>query len=152
MSFTYTIIGGAGEEELLFLKSLFNLEQEVNLLGKVSQEEVYQQMQQSSLLLLPSIEEGIANVAVEAMALGTPVISTDCGGMTELITHNKEGWVIPRRNAEAIATSIISFLKLDPEEIDEVRKAARKKVEKDFNEEQMVTEMVNLYKSVLNAK
>ncbi|SHI37665.1 colanic acid/amylovoran biosynthesis glycosyltransferase [Mesonia phycicola] len=150
--FTYTIIGGEGEEELLFFKSIFHLDQEVTLLGRVSQEEVYQKMQECSLLLLPSIEEGIANVVVEAMALGTPVISTDCGGMTELITHEKEGWIVPKRNTEAMATSIQSFSKLKVEEIEKVRKAARQKVEADFNEEQMVTGMINLYKNVLNGK
>ena len=50
-------------------------------------------MQMADVLLITSIEEGLPNVAVEAMALGLPVVSTTCGGMEELITNGTEGWL-----------------------------------------------------------
>src|SRR5690606_38117375 len=101
------------------------------------------------LLLMPGLEEGIPNVVVEGMALGLPVISTDCGGIPELIINGKEGWLIPMRNPEAMATAIEIFSSLPIEKIMEVRKAARTKVEQQHGEEQMVVGMENLYFQVL---
>ncbi len=61
------------------------------------------------MLLLPSLEEGIANVVLEAMALGVPVISTDCGGMNEVVKHGETGWLIPVLNLHTLASTIIHF-------------------------------------------
>ena len=73
------------------------------------------------------------------------------GGMEELITHQQEGWIIPRRNPQALADQIQAFVRLSESEIEQIRQAARQKVEREFNEEQMVVGMEQLYKKVLNA-
>ncbi len=96
---------------------------------------------------MPSLEEGVPNVVVEAMAIGLPVISTDCGGVPELITDGKDGWLVPIRDPEAMAASIASFAKLPMERIEEVRVAAREKIETQHNEEQMVRGMEELYET-----
>lgn len=147
--FHYTIIGGVGEEELQFLISDLGLEDCVGLLGRLPQEEVYRRMQEASLLLLPSVEEGLPNVVVEAMALGLPVLSTDCGGMPELIEDGVEGWIVPIRNPEAMAEAVMGFNKLSLQEIEKVRHSARLKVEKQHNLDQMVKGMEGLYREVL---
>jgi len=113
------------------------------------QEEVFEKVYHADVMLLPSIEEGIANVAVEAMALGCPVISTNCGGMEELITHNKEGWIVPIRDSEALTMQIIKFMNLDAEQIKNITIKARQKVEQQHNEEKMIKDMMNLYATVL---
>ena len=48
----------------------------------------------ADILLLSSVEEGIANVVLEAMALGTLVVSTECGGMNEVIKNNENGFLV----------------------------------------------------------
>ncbi len=148
--FHYTIIGGAGDEELQFLVDNFGLKNYVVLERRKPQPEVFSLMQETSLLLMPSLEEGIPNVVVEAMAIGLPVISTDCGGVPELITKDKEGWLVPTRNPQALAGAIEDFLGLSLNKIEEVRLAARKKVEQQHNEEQMVKGMEDLYYEVLS--
>ncbi len=148
IDFRYTIVGASGDEELLFLINDLGLQDKVELTNKLPQQEVFQLIKHADVFLLSSIEEGIANVAVEAMALGTPVISTDCGGMQELITHEKEGWIVPTRDAEAMAHQLIEFSQLPKEKIEEVKSAARKKVEQQHNELQMVEGMLELYEKV----
>ncbi len=148
--FHYTIIGGAGDEELQFLVDDFKLKNYVVLEKRKPQPEVFNLMQEASLLLMPSLEEGIPNVVVEAMAIGLPVISTDCGGVPELITNDKDGWLVPTRNPQALAGAIEDFLGLSPNRVEEVRLAARKKVEQQHNEEQMVKGMKDLYYEVLS--
>lgn len=148
--FKYLIIGVQNNEELLFLRDDLGLHNQVEFLGKRPHQEIKELMSSADLLLLPSIEEGIANVVVEAMALGTPVIFTNCGGMQELITHEKEGWIVPIRNPEAMAEQIEDFTQKAKENIVNVKWTARKKVEHQHNEQKMVVDMITLYEKVLN--
>ena len=83
------------------------------------------------------------------MALGLPVLSTDCGGIPELIEDGVEGWIVPTRNPEAMALAISDFLDLSVEEIEEVRIAARRRVEVQHSEDGMVEGMEELYYGVL---
>jgi colanic acid/amylovoran biosynthesis glycosyltransferase len=106
-------------------------------------------MSSADVFLLPSIEEGIANVAVEAMALGCPVISANCGGMEELITYDKEGWIVPVYDSKAMAAQILEFSQMESCEISKIKKQARLKVEQQHTEEQMVEGMVRLYSRVV---
>jgi colanic acid/amylovoran biosynthesis glycosyltransferase len=149
IDFKYTIIGAAGDEELLFLIDDLGLQDHVTLTDKLPQAKVFELMKVSDLFLLPSLEEGIANVAVEAMALGTPVISTNCGGMQELITHNEEGWIVPIRDEEAIAQTIQKFIALEESTIKNFKFAARQKVETQHSENLMVEGMLRLYSRVV---
>ena len=152
INFEYTIVGGEGNEELQFLVDDLGLKANVQFTGRVSQKQVYEIMQQSDLLLLPSIIEGLPNIIVEAMAIGLPVISTKCGGVEELIVDNENGWLVPIRNPEAIAKSIVSFLLLSEEMVEDIRNAARKKVKLQHNESQMTLGMEELYFEVLGGK
>src|SRR5690606_6275046 len=107
--FQYIIIGGAGDEELQFLIADLEIQDCVFLENRKTQEEVFKLMAEASLLLMPSLEEGVPNVVVEAMAIGLPVLSTNCGGVPELITETKEGWLVPTRNTQAMADAIEAF-------------------------------------------
>ncbi len=149
--FTYTIVGGADDEQLLYMTHDLGLTGFVSLEPKCSQNEVYDKMNEADMLLMPSLEEGIANVAVEAMALGLPVISTTCGGMEELITNEETGWLIPLRSPLILAKAIIGLQKAPIETINEVRKQARLKIEQQHAEGLMITDMENLYEKTIGS-
>ncbi|MDX1365562.1 MAG: glycosyltransferase family 4 protein, partial [Arenibacter latericius] len=149
--FHYIIIGGAGNEELQFLIADLGLEGDVSLTEAVSPKEVFDLMRSSSLLLMPSLEEGIPNVVVEAMAIGLPVVSTDCGGIPELIVNGVNGWVVPTRNPEAMAVAVMNFRAFSFEKIEAVRVAARKKVEEQHSEGRMIEGMEALYIETLSS-
>jgi colanic acid/amylovoran biosynthesis glycosyltransferase len=147
--FHYQIIGGENDQELLFLIEDLGLTSDVELLPKLPQQKVFELMSSTDVFLLPSIEEGIANVAVEAMALGCPVISTNCGGMKELIGHQKEGWIVPVYDYKAMAAQILEFCQLDSEYIQSIKHAARLKIEQQHTEMKMVEGMMRLYNRVV---
>ncbi|TXE21541.1 glycosyltransferase family 4 protein [Psychroflexus gondwanensis] len=150
LQFRYQIVGGEDDKELLFLIEDFGLTSDVELLPQLPQQDVFGLMSSADVFLLPSIEEGIANVAVESMALGCPVISTNCGGMEELIRHQKEGWIVPVYNYKAMAAQILEFSQLNSEYIKKIKKEARRKVERQHNEDKMVEDILGLYKLIIN--
>ncbi|MDC0467758.1 glycosyltransferase family 4 protein [Bacteroidia bacterium] len=146
--FHYTIVGVDKSEELFFLVNDLNLNDYVTFFDSLSQKKVYEKMLDSDLLLLPSIEEGIANVCIEAMFSKLPVISTDCGGMSELILNNKTGFLVPTRSPKAIANKILFFSKLQEVDILKLVNAAYDKAKSQHNIEKMLDGMISLYRKV----
>ncbi len=74
----------------------------VEFLGAVSQERLAQLMSSSHVMVLPSIEEGLALVQGQAMACGCPVIATTNTGGEDLFTDGVEGFIVPVRDPGAI--------------------------------------------------
>ncbi|MGB1309268.1 MAG: glycosyltransferase family 4 protein [Oceanihabitans sp.] len=148
-SFQYSIIGLKQNEALLYQRAQLGLMQQVSFIAPKQFREVQKAILEADVLLLPSIEEGIANVVLEAMALGTLVISTNCGGMQEVILPNKTGFLVPTRNPEAIANAVQEVQTLTLKQYQEITKQARSFVEENHSEEKLITGMSNLYNHVI---
>ena len=151
ISFQYTIIGADINEELLYIIKMYGLENEITLTPSIPHENVFRIMSESSLLVLPSIAEGIANVVIEAMAIGLPVLSTKCGGVIELITEKESGFLAEIRNETELFLKIKAFNEMSVDEINTIRIAARKKVEDQNNIDKMVNDFEKLYLGCINA-
>lgn len=87
VKFKYTIIGADNSVELSYQIYDLGLEDHVELLPSMPFETVKSHISESDLLLLSSVKEGVANVVLEAMALRTLVLATDCGGIAEVISE-----------------------------------------------------------------
>jgi len=149
VKFQYTIIGIDKNEELLYQRHQLDLEEEVIFIEKLPFMEVLNSIKSADILLLSSTEEGIANVVLEAMALGTLVVSTDCGGMKEVITTNENGFLIPIRDVEAMTSELKKASELTLVTYQEMTSSARKTIEKQFNHHKMISDMEALYQQVL---
>ena len=150
IGYNYTIVGVEKDEELLYKRSQFGLEDKITFKGTLPFSEVLELIKNADVLLLSSVEEGIANVVLEAMALGTLVVSTDCGGMSEVITDNKNGFLVPSRDSEAIANALKKVSEINVETYKNLTKTARNTIEAKHNHENMILEMKDLYQAVLN--
>ena len=75
---------------------------DVELLGRLPQEQLAQWMSRSHVMVLPSIEEGLALVQGQAMACECPLISSVNTGGEDLFSDGVEGFLIPIRSADAI--------------------------------------------------
>lgn len=147
--FQYTVIGAKGDEELEFQRHQLGLQEDVDFADRVPFEKVKQMIREADILLLPSVEEGIANVVLEAMLLGTLVVTTNCGGMVESVQDGVEGSVVPVREPQAIAKAIAEVKATDAPALQKMIDAAYEKVCTQHNEDKMVADMMNLYKFVM---
>ncbi|MCA1995460.1 MAG: glycosyltransferase, partial [Coleofasciculus sp. S288] len=105
------MILGSGREKsrLKALVQELGLEDDVAMPGFVQNPYAY--MARSAVFVLSSAWEGFGNVIVEAMAVGTPVVSTDCqSGPAEILDDGKYGSLVPVGDSKAIAEAILSVL------------------------------------------
>ena len=148
MDWTYTIVGGI-DEELLFQIQQLGIKDQVFIKSRFTQEEIKTILLEHDVFLLPSVEEGIANVVLEAMALGTLVLSSDCGGMTEVIDHGSNGFIFKNRNIEHLKETLNLISKLELAEVNRITSNARETIEKQHNQDQMVQSFKQLYQEVI---
>ncbi len=98
------------------IKSL-GLEADVDLPGYVDNPYAY--MARASVFILSSAWEGLGNVLIEAMAVGTPVVSTNCeSGPAEILAGGKYGYLTPVGDSAALADAILQVLNGQPKPID----------------------------------
>ncbi|SFN72414.1 colanic acid/amylovoran biosynthesis glycosyltransferase [Bizionia echini] len=146
--FEYTIIGGAHVVDYQYQIVDLELDNEVRLLSQKPFNEVQRLILNADLLLLSSVEEGIANVVLEAMALGTLVLSTDCGGMDEVIHDGETGFLVPIRDAQALADAIIAITSLPTAAALKIKKQAQLKIKEQHSEALMTSGMMRLYEGL----
>ena len=129
----YTIIGAAHSEEIIYSVHDLKINDQVNLTSKMDYEEVLKVMKESDVLVLPSVSEGLANVVIEAMALGLPVISTNAVGMSELVIQNDTGLLFENRDVSDLARVIVQFNSMHEDDIKNMANNAIQKVTEQHN-------------------
>jgi glycosyltransferase involved in cell wall biosynthesis len=123
------------------------VDERVFLLGKRGPDDVRALLQESHVLLLSSLSEGIANSALEGMAVGLAVVATHSGGMHEVITDGVEGLIVPPRDPAAI-TEALRRLAADPGWRAALGQAARARVIAHHDLEQQALDFVAAYRAL----
>ena len=147
--FKYTIVGGKNDIELAYQIHDLGLDDDIELCENISFSEVIDVIGKSDLLLLPSLEEGLANVVLEAMALHKLVLSTNCGGMPEIIKDGQNGFLVPIRKPKAMAEKIIEISNLTETQKSTITNEALKTIQSGHTTEHMINGMLQLYQKVL---
>jgi glycosyltransferase involved in cell wall biosynthesis len=100
---------GPQRQKLNALTRELGLSQEVAMLGFV--ENPYAYMARAAVFVLSSAWEGLPNALIEAIALETPVVSTNCeSGPQEILDHGKYGSLVPVGDSDAMAQAILEVL------------------------------------------
>jgi glycosyltransferase involved in cell wall biosynthesis len=142
----YAVIVGDGQEKVNLLAQAAdkNCMERIFFVGHSSTPGDF--MSRADIIVIPSRSEGIPNVALEAMALGKPVIATSVGGTPEIIEHEKSGLLVPTEQPEAMANEILRLIN-DPNLAERLSKCAHLRVKEHFSVESRCNKLVELYRS-----
>jgi glycosyltransferase involved in cell wall biosynthesis len=109
IDFQLTLIGdGDQEENLKNLAKELGISKKVKFLGAVPHSKIAKHYQENDLFVLPSLNEGMSNTILEAMACGLPIITTNTGGAKELIKKN--GFKIKPGSVEELKKNIALYI------------------------------------------
>ena len=118
-----------------------------NANGKVKflgwREDVDEIMPLFDMLVLPSLNEGMGRVLVEAMAAGKPVVASRVGGIPDLVRHAETGYLVPPADEKALADGIKKLLD-DPERAKQMGLRGREHC-RQFSIEAMIDKLDKLY-------
>ncbi len=141
------IIGEGPEKKSLEEKiAEYKLENNFKFLGQ--RYDIYNLLHVMKIFVLPSLWEGLPQVVIEAMAASCPVIATNVDGTPEIITHKKDGWLVPPANVEELSNAM-ELLLYDKELREELAMNGFKTVRDKFSMETMTENYNNLYQSYL---
>jgi colanic acid/amylovoran biosynthesis glycosyltransferase len=105
--FGYTVLGdGPERDRFRFTAGELGLDHRVVMAGQTPPDEVARMLRDADVFLHTSSSEGISNAVLEAMASGLPVVTTDAGGMVELVRNEVDGLVVGVRDVAAIGAAL----------------------------------------------
>jgi colanic acid/amylovoran biosynthesis glycosyltransferase len=143
------IIGdGVMLEPLAFARHQLGVENSVQFLGGLPRANVREEMLAADLFLHASVSEGFGNAVIEAQAMELPVLCSDAGGLPENVVDGETGFVVPRRDSQALAEKL-AVLARDPALRQRMGRAGRKRVLERFQLDDQIEAFDQLYRSVL---
>jgi len=142
------LIVGTGPEKIRLEKQI----QELGLADKVllssGGEPLEQYLSVMDMFCLPSVHEGLGLSLMEAMAAGQACIASDVGGISELITSDENGILVPSQDPQALTEAILRLGK-DVELRKKLGANAQRKAEREFSIEDSVRQTLEVYREVV---
>jgi glycosyltransferase involved in cell wall biosynthesis len=126
----------------------------VRLLGPQPQDEVRRKLREASVLAAPCVlaadgdRDGLPTILLEAMAVGTPVVSTDVTGIPEILVDGVTGLAVPQRDASALAAACLRLMQ-DPVLRRDLSLQARALVEARFDIRDNSRQLRGLFSQIL---
>lgn len=139
------IIAGDGEERanLLRLTQDLGLNQQVQFKGRLLEKEVYEYLGRAKAVVFPTTNEPFGLVPLEAMACGTPVISSNSGGPRETVIEGETGFLF-QPDSEVDLANKIQLLWNNDDLLNQMSHSARKRVEENFSWDVTVDSLYNI--------
>ena len=143
----FLVVGeGRQRDGLETLTAALGIRDAVSFLG--FRQDVAALMKASDLIVLPSLEEGLPVVLLEALALAKPVVATAVGGVPEVVRHKETGLLVPPKDQKQLAETMLYLLR-NPEEGKKLAERGRQLVSQQFNVETTARKIAQVYGEVL---
>jgi glycosyltransferase involved in cell wall biosynthesis len=141
------LVAGAGPEEA----NLRRMARELRIAERVTfvpgMSDFHESLAAMDIFCLPSLQQGLGTIMLEAMALGRPVIATGVGGTSAVVRDGETGLIVPPRDSAALARRILELLE-NPTLARAIGTAGRRLVDRDFPVERMVLKTAELYHEI----
>lgn len=135
------------QKYLAMLARKYGLENRIEFLGKLDAEGMKEQLLQSNVFVLPSTIENSPNSLGEAMILGVPCVAADVGGVTTMMTHNREGYVYQSTAPYMLAHYIKTVFAME-EAAAGMGREARKHALVTHDPEKNLQDLLNIYHQI----
>ena len=142
--------GKSGDEYLIQLKNVvkeLNIGSNIEFLGNLTQAEIKLLMNKSKLLIHTSQFETFGLVAIEANTMGVPVLTTNTGSLTEIIEHNKNGY-ISSKLIDGKVNNFVKNLLTDDKKFNEIRSYCLENSKK-YDWENTSKKLVDIYEGLI---
>jgi glycosyltransferase involved in cell wall biosynthesis len=142
---------GSGERSVhIELCERLRIAGNVEFLGFQSADQIAHRHLESQVFVLPSRNDNSPNALAEAMVSGMPVIATNVGGVSSMVTDGETGLLVPPRDPAKLAEAILQLLE-NPAERARVGKNAQRVARERHDPEQVATETLKAYREMLNS-
>jgi len=127
------LIGGDGQScsEIMKFVDANNLNDKVNLVGRIPHDNLPNHLNELKLVVLPSYSEGLPNIMLESMACGTLVLATPVGAIPDIIKDGETGFIIENNSPECIAENVMRAL--EHPDLETIVENARGLMEREFS-------------------
>lgn len=148
---TLDVVGdGPAKESLRQLAGELGIDSRIKWHGQLSQSALPAHYQRASAIVVPSVEEGLGLVAVEALLCETPVVAFDSGGLRDVVQHEKTGLLVKPGDRAALASTLDDLLARDGRG-SQLGRAGRLYALSAFAPESAARRYAEIYKQVIGA-
>ena len=120
------------------------------LIGKIPREELMKRYAEADVICFPSWWENMPMVCIEAMLCGGIVIGSNSGGMSEIISNEENGFLIPPHQPKILAKTIQKVINLSEQQRQEISQKAQKRIRNDFSMDTILQQTISYYQQVIN--
>ena len=139
------VLVGVGPNEIA-LKRRYVDDPQIHFMGW--QNDIPKILQNTDILVLPSLKEAFGLVLLEAMVSGVITISTDKGGNVDFVKHKQTGYLVPPKDPKAIMDAIVDIIR-HPDQKAEIEARAREMALSKFTDKAMTKQYVEVYNDVI---
>ena len=126
----------------------YGIQYQIVLLGALTHDQTLGVMSQSRCLLMSSAFEGLPQVALEAMALGKAIISSDVGGLRDIVMHGKSGYLYPVNRQDLFCAHLMELCQ-DDAKAQAFGRAGLARLKADYDLDRVVEQYLDLYQSLM---
>jgi glycosyltransferase involved in cell wall biosynthesis len=144
----FALIGyGPLKEKTMKCAHDYGLSNNVHFMGPFSRDEIADFLGKASVFVLPSLKEGLPLSLLEAMASGLATVGSHVQGISDVVTHEQNGILVPPENPEALASSILTLLN-DENLRRRLGQSARRLIEEKHNWNIITSKIERVYNEV----
>lgn len=126
------------------------LQTKVRITGRISSEQVRDEVLAARALVLPSFAEGLPMVIMEAMALRRPIISTYVAGIPELVRPGEHGWLVPAGDVNTLVSAMQACFDTPVDKLRSMGEAAHQRVLARHDVDTQAAKLANLFQCAID--